>query len=193
MIRASKAVIAAAFIAVTSTRAQTPSRVQSSREVPVPAPAKADADFAGLFRFEPTGLSLLRPYRRGRIPVVLIHGLWSNPWSWARMIEALEADADLRDRFQFWTFGYSTGDPLPYTATLLRRDLDEVRRKFDLDGSDTAWDRMVLVGHSMGGLLTKMMVQESGTRLWRLVSDRPAEELAGEQADCDLFRSALIF
>ena len=58
MTRASKAVIAAAFIAVTSTRAQTPSRVQSSREVPVPAPAKADADFAGLFRFEPTGLSL---------------------------------------------------------------------------------------------------------------------------------------
>ena len=193
MTRASKAVIAAAFIAVTSTRAQTPSRVQSSREVPVPAPTKADADFAGLFRFEPTGLSLLRPYRRGRIPVVLIHGLWSNPWSWARMIEVLEADAALRDRYQFWTFGYSTGDPLPYTAGLLRRDLDEVRRRFDPDRSDAAWDRMVLVGHSMGGLLTKLMVQDSGTRLWRLISDRPPEDLAGEPDDCDRFRRAFIF
>ena len=180
MTRASKAVIAAAFIAVTSIRAQTPSRVQSSREVPVPAPAKADADFAGLFRFEPTGLSLLRPYSRGRIPVVLIHGLWSNPWSWARMIEDLEADAALRNRYQLWTYGYSTGDPLPYTAGLLRRDLDEVRRRFDPDCSDAAWDRMVLVGHSMGGLLTKMMVQDSRTRLWRLISDRPPEDLAGE-------------
>src|SRR5262249_5143052 len=52
---------------------------------------------------------------------------------------------------------------------------------------------MVIVGHSMGGLLTKMMVQDSGTRLWRLMSERPAEQLAGEQEDCDLFRRALIF
>ena len=52
---------------------------------------------------------------------------------------------------------------------------------------------MVLVGHSMGGLLAKMMVQDSGTRLWRLISDRPVEDLAGDQADRDLFRRALIF
>ena len=51
--------------------------------------------FRLLFRFEPTGLSILRPYRRGRIPVVLIHGLWSSPWSWARMIEALDVEIDL--------------------------------------------------------------------------------------------------
>ena len=99
------------------------------------------------------------------------------------MIEDLEADAALRDRYQFWTFGYSTGDPMPYSATLLRRDLDEARRKFDPDRSDAAFDRMVLVGHSMGGLLAKMMVQDSGTRLWRLISDRPVEDLAGDQAD----------
>jgi pimeloyl-ACP methyl ester carboxylesterase len=182
-----------AFIAATSAWAQVPSRVKSSRDARGPAPAKADTDIIGLFRFEPTGLSLLRPYRRGRIPVVLIHGMWSNPWSWARLIEVLEADAALRDRYQFWTFGYSTGDPLPYTAGLLRRDLDEVRRKFDPDRSDAALDRMVLVGHSMGGLLTKMMVQDSGTRLWRLISDRPVDALAGDQDDCDRFRRALIF
>ena len=82
---------------------------------------------------------------------------------------------------------------MPYSASLLRRDLDEVRRKFDPDRSDAAFDRMVLVGHSMGGLLTKMMVQDSGTRLWRLISDRPVDELAGDPADRDLFRRALIF
>ena len=181
------------LIVATSAWAQAPSRVESSREVPAPGPPKADADVAGLFRFEPTGLSILRPYRRGKIPVVLIHGLWSNPWSWARMIEGLEADASLRARYQFWTFGYSTGDPLPYSAALLRRDLDEVRRKLDPDRADAAFDRMVVVGHSMGGLLAKMMVQESGTRLWRLVSERPVEDLAGDPADRDLFRSALIY
>jgi pimeloyl-ACP methyl ester carboxylesterase len=186
-------IVVVAFIVVTSAWAQDPSRVESPSQAPGQAPAKANADIVGLFRFEPTGLSLLRPYRRGRIPVVLIHGLWSNPWSWARMIGELEADAALRARYQFWTFGYSTGDPLPYSAALLRRDLDEARRKFDSDRADAAFDRMVLVGHSMGGLLAKMMVQESGTRLWQLVSERPAEDLAGAPADCELFRSALIY
>jgi pimeloyl-ACP methyl ester carboxylesterase len=164
-----------------------------SRTSPGPQPATSDADVAGLLRYEPTGLSLLRPYRRGRIPVVLVHGLWSGPWSWAPMVEALEADPHLRDRYQFWTFGYSTGDPILYSAWLLRRDLDEVRRKFDPDGTDAAFDRMVVVGHSMGGLLAKMMVQDSGTRLWRLVSDRPFEDLAGTPEDRELFRRALFF
>jgi pimeloyl-ACP methyl ester carboxylesterase len=160
---------------------------------PRPAATTPDADVAGLFRFEPTGLSLLQPYRRGLVPVVLIHGLWSNPWSWSAMVEALEADPALRDRFQFWTFGYSTGDPIPYSAWLLRHDLDEVRRKFDPDRTDAAFDRTVVVGHSMGGLLAKMMVQDSGPRLWRLVSDRPFEELAGDPEDRALFHSALFF
>jgi pimeloyl-ACP methyl ester carboxylesterase len=109
------------------------------------------------------------------------------------MVEALEADPVIGDRYQFWTFGYSTGDPIPYSAWLLRRDLDEVRQKFDPDRTDAAFDRMVVVGHSMGGLLTKMMVQDTGPRLWQLVSDRPFEELAGDPEDRDLFRHALFF
>ena len=82
-----------AFIAATSAWAQAPSRVGASREAPGRAPARADADVAGLFRYEPTGLSLLIPYRRGKVPVVFIHGLWANPISWSRMIESLEAEA----------------------------------------------------------------------------------------------------
>jgi pimeloyl-ACP methyl ester carboxylesterase len=109
------------------------------------------------------------------------------------MVEALESDPALRDRYQFWSFGYSTGDPIPYSAWLLRRDLDEVRRKHDPEGTDAAFDRMVVVGHSMGGLLAKMMAQDSGPRLWRLLSDRPFEELAGEPEDRALFHRALFF
>jgi pimeloyl-ACP methyl ester carboxylesterase len=186
-------VVIATLVAAAAAWPQSPSGVGPSRVPPGPSPAKQDADIAGLFRYEPTGLSLLQPYRRGRIPVVFVHGLWSNPWSWSAMVEVLEADAALRDRYQFWTFGYSTGDPILYSASLLRRDLDEVRRKFDPDGLDAAFDRMIVVGHSMGGLLAKMMVQDSGPRLWRLLSDRPVDELAGDPEDRDLFRRALIF
>ena len=181
------------LIATTSAWSQVPSGVEPLRETSSRSSSTAATDFVGLFRFEPTGLSLLRPYRRGKVPVVFVHGLWASPWTWSRMVESLEADAALRDRYQFWTFGYSTGDPIPYSALLLRRDLADVRRKFDPDGTDAAFDRMVLVGHSMGGLLAKMMVQDSGIRLWRLISDRPFDELAGEAHDRELFHSALIF
>ncbi len=177
----------------TSAPAQDPPRVESSREAPHRSPAKLDGDVARLFRYEPTGLSLTRSYERGKIPVLFIHGLWANPSSWSLMIESLEADPALADRFQFWTYGYSTGDPIPYSASLLRHNLDEARRKFDPDGSDGAYDRMVLVGHSMGGLLSKMMVQESGTHLWQVVSDRPVDELAGDPVDRDILLHALIF
>jgi pimeloyl-ACP methyl ester carboxylesterase len=156
-------------------------------------PAIPPASMTELLRYEPTGLSLLSPFARGKVPVVFIHGLWSNPASWHRMIAAFEADPAIKDRYQFWTFGYSTGDPIPYSAHLLRRNLDEARGKFDPDRSDTAFDRMVVVGHSMGGLLTKMMAVDAGDRLWRAVSERPFGELQGEKEDLDLFRDGLLF
>jgi pimeloyl-ACP methyl ester carboxylesterase len=170
-------------------RGQSPATVETSEK----AAGRVRADAARMFRFESTGLSLLRPYERGKVPVLFVHGLWSNPWSWSRMIERLEADSALCDHYQFWTFGYSTGDPLPHSAVLLRSNLDEVRRKFDPDGTDRAFDRMVVVGHSMGGLLTKMMVQDTGGRLWQIVSDRPVDELAGDPEDRERFRRALFY
>ena len=183
-----------ALVAATSAWGQGPRQVVLTRETKDHPPSRADADPAGLFRFEPTGLSLLRPYRRGKIPVLFVHGLWSNPRSWSRMIEDLEADPQIMDRFQFWTYGYSTGDPILYSASLLRRDLEEARRKFDPAGTDAAFDRIVVVGHSLGGLLAKMMAQDSGDRLWRITtSDRPFEELAGDPDDLGLFRRCLFF
>ena len=146
-----------------------------------------------MLRYEPTGLSLVSPYARGKIPVIFIHGLWSNPASWHRMIATLEREHAIREKYQFWTFGYSTGDPIPYSAYLLRRNLDDVRARLDPDRSDAALDQMVIVGHSMGGLLSKMMAADAGDRLWRVVSDRPFGELAGEKDDLELFRNGLFF
>jgi pimeloyl-ACP methyl ester carboxylesterase len=179
--------------------ATAPIRAQGPTEAGAPAaaqdslPPKPSGTIEDLLHYEPTGLSLLHPHARGKVPVVFIHGLWSNPCSWHRMIGELSADPGLAARYQFWTFGYSTGDPLPRSAVLLRHDLDEVRRKLDPGRSDPAFDRMILVGHSMGGLLTKMMVVETGDRLWRVVSDRPFVELASEPEDRDLFHNALFF
>ena len=109
------------------------------------------------------------------------------------MIESLASDPVIDRHFQLWTFGYATGNPIPYSAFLLRRDLDEVRRQLDPGKTDLAFGRMVFVGHSMGGLLCKMLAVESGARLWRAVSNRPFSELAGEREDLQLMRDCLFF
>ena len=171
--------------------------VASATPSPLPAQVHAEPrtapELEERFRYELTGLSLLHPYARGKTPVVFVHGLWARPASWRRMIEALAADPAIDSRFQFWTFGYSTGNPIPYSGYLLRRDLDEVRRRLDPGKTDPAFDRMVLVGHSMGGLLCKILAVDSGHRLWRAVSDRPVGELKGEGGDVKLMRDCLIF
>ena len=144
-------------------------------------------------RREPTGLSPVRPYVRGKTPVVFVHGLWASPSCWRPMIEALAADPAIDGRFQFWTFGYATGNPIPHSAYLLRRDLDEARRRLDPGRTDPAFDRMVLIGHSMGGLICKMIAVDSGDRLWRVTSDHPVGELTGAGEDLELMRDCLIF
>lgn len=124
-----------------------------------------------------TGLILTHPYEPGKIPVVLVHGLWSSSKTWLPAINELQADPILRERYQFWTFLYPTGDPFIRSAAVLRRSLAELRQTVDPDHADPAFDQMVLVGHSMGGLLTKTMIQQSGDALWRVISDRPFAEL----------------
>ena len=126
-------------------------------------------------------LETRRSYERGKVPVVFIHGLWGSRRNWDRMIEDLEADAVLGRRFQFWTFGYASGDSIPYSAHLLRQSLRRVRGVFDPDRTDMAFDQMVVVGHSLGGILAKMMVQSGGPRLWQiclLASNRPGHRPA---------------
>jgi len=149
--------------------------------------------FSPGFDLKPIGLSLLRPYMRGKIPVVFIHGLGATPQSWARMIDGLETDPIIRSHYQFWTFGYATGEPILYSASLLRRALVETRDRYDQERSDPAFDRMVLVGHSMGGILAKVMAENSRSVLWDKISTRPVEKLLGPPEAREVLRQSFFF
>jgi hypothetical protein len=109
------------------------------------------------------------------------------------MIEDLGDDPAVRARYQFWTFRYQSGDSIPFSAHLLRQSLRGARQAFDPDGTDAAFDRMVLVGHSLGGILAKMMVQRSGSRLWQTVCEQPVENITGPPEDCRLLRQAFYY
>jgi pimeloyl-ACP methyl ester carboxylesterase len=122
------------------------------------------------------GLDLLHPYEPGKIPVVFVHGLVSSPRAWLQTINEFRNTPELASRYQFWVFLYPTGKPLPTSAARLRDSLTEARDTVDPDGNDVAFDRMVLVGHSMGGLLSKMMTQDSTLVLWDAAITVPRHE-----------------
>jgi hypothetical protein len=127
---------------------------------------------------EKAGIYLVDAYRPGRIPVLLIQGLWSSPNVWSPMISALRADPVLRDRFQFWVVLYPTAYPLPESAAMLRRSLAKARQALDPRGEDPALNQMVVVGKSTGGNLARMLAQDSGPDLWRTVFRRPIGSVA---------------
>lgn len=126
---------------------------------------------------KPARLTALQPYRRGSIPVVFVHGTASSPSRWADMLNDLESDPEIRRRFQFWFFSYDSGNPITYSSMLLRRALQEALAELDPAGTDDCLRQMVVIGHSQGGLLTKMTAIDSGSRFWDDFSGRPIEEL----------------
>ncbi len=93
------------------------------------------------------------------------------------MINDLLADPRINDHFEFWLFSYSTGAPIPYSALLLRRSLEETFARLDTPVADPALSQTVLIGHSQGGLLAKMLVIDPGSRLWDGISRRPLNDL----------------
>ena len=102
---------------------------------------------------------------------------------WAEMYNRLQADPEIRSRFQFWFFQYDSGNPIALSALRLREALTAAVARLDPEGKDPALRRMVLIGHSQGGLLVKMQAISSGDRLWNAVSRKPLEELRAVRRD----------
>ncbi|WAR43180.1 esterase/lipase family protein [Methylomonas rapida] len=139
------------------------------------------------------GLFTLRPYRPGKIPVVLVHGTASSPARWAELVNELEGDSNIRENYQIWAFMYDSANPIPYSAGRLRIALQNAIKEFDPEGKDSALQRMVVIGHSQGGLLTKMTVVDTGTRLWDLISDKPFDQISVNPENRQLLRDSLFF
>ena len=115
----------------------------------------ASQPMQGLYRFSPAD--------DDRIPVILVHGLLSDARTWVQMINTLQSDPDINRNYQFLGFSYSSGNPVFYSAWQLRSALLRERERMVGEKRNTAkFDRMVIIGHSMGGLLTRLSVSDSG-------------------------------
>ena len=133
------------------------------------------------------GVRITQPYDPERIPVLFVHGLGSAPQTWRNMINATESNPTLRGRFQFWVFGYPSGDPIALTALQLRNNLQEIYRVYPRTKN------MVVVAHSLGGLVTQMQVVNTHRVIWDAVFKEKADELYARVPANDILKQALIF
>src|SRR5579883_2211058 len=153
--------------------------------------------WTGLLRperaLERANLLLLRPYDPRKIPVVMVHGLISSPLAWIPMLNELLRDPEIQKNYQFLLYMYPTGVPIPIAAASLRESLLQAKQMYNPDGRAPNFERMVLLGHSMGGLLSRTMAVSSGDQLWRLYSDRSFDDILGPREVLDELRRYLIF
>jgi pimeloyl-ACP methyl ester carboxylesterase/predicted GNAT family acetyltransferase len=129
----------------------------------------------------------LEPYNPNKTVLLVIHGLMDTPATWVPMLNDLRGDKDIRRNYQFWFFSYPSGYPYPYSAAILRHELDAIERKFPLRKP------MVVIGHSMGGCITRTLITDTGTKLWiEAFGHSPAEtEMPADSKH--LLEKAIIF
>lgn len=140
-----------------------------------------------------TGLFMLDGYQPGKIPVLFVHGLLSDRLTWANVVNEIRVQDDLSSRYQFWGYQYPTGEPFLQSAARLRRELEELRSLVDPDRTDAALDQVLIVGHSMGGLIGKLQVMRSDDRLWRSIATKPLEEIVIDPQGRERLSAMLFF
>ena len=104
-------------------------------------------------------LYLLEPYNPNKKVIVLIHGLASSPEAWIRLTNDIMGDPVLRENFQVWQVFYSTNMPILESRfqiyALLQQGFKQV------SPSAAAKKDAVVIGHSMGGILARLLVSDT--------------------------------
>ncbi len=141
----------------------------------------------------PSGIYPMQPYSPGRIPVVFVHGTFSSPVWWAEMFNTLRADPLLWAKYQFWCYIYDSSKPLVLSAQHLRESLTRTIETLDPKGEDPALAQMVVVGHSQGGLLTKLTATDTGDALVQAIAQKRFKELQLAPDEREIVKRYLIY
>ncbi|GLQ47222.1 alpha/beta hydrolase [Dyella lipolytica] len=124
---------------------------------------------------------LMQPYDPNRLTVVMLHGLASSPEAWINVVNEVMGDDQLRRTYQVWEVYYPTNVPVAVNLAQIRRALDDTLHHFDPSGRAVASNHIMLIGHSMGGVIARLLVSSSGDKLWSVVQARPGLSEAAKQ------------
>ena len=110
---------------------------------------------------------LMQPYDPKRRVIIMLHGLASSPEAWINVANEVLGDETLRKNFQVWQVYYPTNAPLAFNQHSIRKAIEDTLQNFDPEGKNRASQDVVLIGHSMGGVLARLLVSDSGDRFWK--------------------------
>jgi pimeloyl-ACP methyl ester carboxylesterase len=150
----------------------------------------------GLFRMEHyadrQGIFFLEPYDLEKIPVLMVHGILSSPLMWRDLTNRIMGDPSLQKKYQVWHYTYATGFPILTSANMFREQLDGVNIALQRAGLPPH-KPIVLIGHSLGGLLAKMMVSDSHDLIWNQFFRVSPDRLNLSPADRDWIEHLTFF
>ncbi|MCG8434145.1 MAG: alpha/beta fold hydrolase, partial [Gammaproteobacteria bacterium] len=142
---------------------------------------------------EHRGIFLLEPYDPKKIPILMIHGLSSSPFAWRELTNEILGSPRLRKRYQIWHYMYPTGLPFLHSTRTLRLELNKLLAFLNTQDSGGAAPKLVVIGHSMGGLLGKALVTNANDAIWDVVFSVPPEKLNGTEEEVRVITEVLKF
>jgi len=134
-----------------------------------------------------TRIARLEPYDPNKTVVLIVHGLMSSPSTWFPLINHVRTDEKIRRNYQFWFYSYPSGYPYPYSAAILRQELDRAEKLYPLR------KKMVVIGHSMGSCISRLLITDSGDRIWKQMFNVPPEEMEISEAHKHILTESAIF
>ena len=139
------------------------------------------------------GVYLMEDYDPDKRPLIMVHGLGSSPLAWAKLSNAVWGDPTLRAQFQIWHVVYQTDAPLFVARRRLVDYLDTAFEILDPEHDDAARASIVLIGHSLGGVLSRLLVADAGDTLWSAAFSVAPDALPGDPDDVETVRKLLLF
>ncbi len=98
------------------------------------------------------GIYMLERYDPKKVPVVFVHGAGGYPREFSGIIAQMD-----RFKFQPWVFQYQSGLRLDMSSDILVQSLIQLYAKYK-------FDRLVIVAHSMGGLVSRAAINKAMTQ-----------------------------
>ena len=139
-------------------------------------------------------LFMLEPYDPNKRVLIMLHGLASSPATWVNLTNDIFNDDKLRENYQVWQVFYPTNLPILENRYQIQQLIKATYQQTDPSMSNRASSNSVIISHSMGALIARMMVSNDNLADNLEVLERQDKKLlsnANELQIDDTLRQAL--
>ena len=105
-------------------------------------------------------LFMLEPYDPDKRVLIMLHGLASSPATWVNLTNDILNDDKLRDNYQVWQIFYPTNLPILENRYQIQQLINSTYRQTDPNGQNRASRNSVIISHSMGAIIARMMLSD---------------------------------